>query len=123
TLLDRIGSLREQGVTVLFVEHDMEVVTRISDGVVCMAQGRVIAEGTPAEVVADPAVVDAYLATHHGERGGTRGSRCSRHATSWPATSRASTSSTAVSWRSTRASWSVSSDPTARASRRSCRPF
>jgi neutral amino acid transport system ATP-binding protein len=67
-LLDRIGSLREQGVTVLFVEHDMEVVTRISDGAVCMAQGRVIAEGTPAEVVSDPAVVDAYVGTYHGER-------------------------------------------------------
>jgi len=67
SLLDRIHALRDQGVTVLFVEHDMEVVTRISDGVVCMAQGRVIAEGAPAEVVADPAVVDAYLGTYHGE--------------------------------------------------------
>jgi branched-chain amino acid transport system ATP-binding protein len=67
-LLDRIGALRVQGVTVLFVEHDMEVVTRISDGVVCMAQGRVIAEGAPADVVADSAVIDAYLGTHHGER-------------------------------------------------------
>jgi neutral amino acid transport system ATP-binding protein len=68
SLLDRIHTLRAQGMTVLFVEHDMDVVTRISDGVVCMAEGRVIAEGTPGEVVSDTAVVDAYLGTHHGEQ-------------------------------------------------------
>jgi neutral amino acid transport system ATP-binding protein len=68
SLLDRIRALRDEGVTVLFVEHDMDVVTRISDGVVCMAEGRVISEGKPGEVVSDPAVIDAYLGTHHGER-------------------------------------------------------
>jgi branched-chain amino acid transport system ATP-binding protein len=61
-LLDHIQRLRsEEGVTFLFVEHDMEVVMNHSDRVVVMAEGRVIAEGEPHEVRADPAVVDAYL--------------------------------------------------------------
>ena len=65
-LLERITSLRDRGLTVLFVEHDMDVVTSISDRVVCMALGEVIAEGTPAAVVSNPAVIDAYLGTQHG---------------------------------------------------------
>ncbi len=60
-LLDKIGELPGEGITVLFVEHDMDVVSAISDRVVCMAEGAVIASGTPSEVAADPRVVDAYL--------------------------------------------------------------
>jgi branched-chain amino acid transport system ATP-binding protein len=49
------------GVTVLMVEHDMSLVSRVSDRVLAMNQGEVIAQGTPAEVQAHPAVVEAYL--------------------------------------------------------------
>jgi branched-chain amino acid transport system ATP-binding protein len=49
------------GVTVLMVEHDMALVSRVSDRVLAMNQGEVIAQGTPAEVQAHPAVVEAYL--------------------------------------------------------------
>ncbi|MCB1284718.1 MAG: ABC transporter ATP-binding protein [Microthrixaceae bacterium] len=61
SLLDKIGSLPAQGVTVLFVEHDMDVVSAVSDRVVCMAEGRIIADGTAAEVAANEQVVHAYL--------------------------------------------------------------
>ena len=65
SLLDHIVKLREEGVTVLFVEHDMHMVRRISDWVVVMAEGRIIVEGDPHVVMRDPAVQDAYLGTHH----------------------------------------------------------
>ena len=68
SLLDRIVELREQGMTILFVEHDMDVVMGISDWVVCMGQGRIIAEGPPEKVAANPLVIDAYLGTHHAEQ-------------------------------------------------------
>jgi len=61
-LLDHMQQLRrEQGMTFLFVEHDMEVVMNHSDRVIVMAEGRVIAAGPPDQVRRDPAVVDAYL--------------------------------------------------------------
>jgi branched-chain amino acid transport system ATP-binding protein len=61
SLLRHITSLRDEGMTVLFVEHDMDVVMEISDWVVVLAQGQVIAEAPPTEVVADEAVIEAYL--------------------------------------------------------------
>src|SRR3954449_8779734 len=65
SLLGHIQSLRDDGMTVLFVEHDMHVVRHISDWVVVMAEGRLVAEGPPESVMLDPAVIDAYLGAHH----------------------------------------------------------
>lgn len=62
-LLERISELRDQGITFLLVEHDMEVVMRVSEHVIVMAQGTVIASGTPDEVRSDQGVIDAYLGT------------------------------------------------------------
>jgi len=61
-----IRDLRDQGMTVLFVEHDMDMVHDISDWVVVMAEGRIIAEGTPDDISRNPAVIDAYLGAHQG---------------------------------------------------------
>jgi branched-chain amino acid transport system ATP-binding protein len=64
SLLDHIRSLKEEGRTVLFVEHDMDMVHEISDWVVVMAEGRIIAEGPPAVIGANQTVIDAYLGAH-----------------------------------------------------------
>jgi branched-chain amino acid transport system ATP-binding protein len=45
------------------IEHDMSLVNAVADRVICMAQGRVLAEGTAAQVQSDPAVIAAYLGT------------------------------------------------------------
>ncbi|MFD1721106.1 ABC transporter ATP-binding protein [Amnibacterium endophyticum] len=65
SLLGHIQDLRDRGTTVLFVEHDMHMVRHISDWVVVMAEGRIVAEGPPATVMEHQAVVDAYLGSHH----------------------------------------------------------
>ncbi|WP_314687122.1 ABC transporter ATP-binding protein [uncultured Bifidobacterium sp.] len=64
SLLDHIVSLREEGTTVLFVEHDMNMVRHIADWVTVMAEGKIVAEGQPKSVMNDQAVVDAYLGSH-----------------------------------------------------------
>ena len=62
--IDLIRAIRERGITILLVEHVMEVVMPVSDRVVVLDSGRKIAEGPPAEIVRNPEVIAAYL----GER-------------------------------------------------------
>ena len=65
SLLDHIKELKNEGRTVLFVEHDMDMVHEISDWVLVMAQGQLIAEGTATEISGNQGVIDAYLGAHH----------------------------------------------------------
>jgi neutral amino acid transport system ATP-binding protein len=67
SLNEHVRGLRDEGMTVLFVEHDMDMVHDISDWVVVMAEGQVIAEGTPDQISSNTAVIDAYLGTHQGK--------------------------------------------------------
>ena len=67
SLLDHILNLKTQGMTVLFVEHDMQMVRHIADWVIVMAEGRIVAEGPPDAVMSNPAVIDAYLGSHHDQ--------------------------------------------------------
>ncbi|MFP5321712.1 MAG: ABC transporter ATP-binding protein [Acidimicrobiia bacterium] len=65
SLLQHVKELKDEGLTVIFVEHDMDVVRDISDWVVVMAEGSIIAEGSHASIGQNRAVIDAYLGTAH----------------------------------------------------------
>jgi branched-chain amino acid transport system ATP-binding protein len=71
SLLEHVLDLKTQGMTVLFVEHDMHMVRHIADWVIVMAEGRVVAEGPADEVMKNPAVIDAYLGSHQDADLGT----------------------------------------------------
>jgi neutral amino acid transport system ATP-binding protein len=66
TIITHVQQLCAEGLTVVFVEHDMDVVRTISDWVVVMSEGEIIAEGKHASIVTNENVINAYLGAHHG---------------------------------------------------------
>lgn len=68
TFIELLLAIRDRGITILLVEHNMKVVMNIADDIIVLDFGKKLAEGTPSEICANPRVVEAYL--------GTQGNQC-----------------------------------------------
>ncbi len=64
-MMELVAALRARGITILLVEHDMQAVMGLCDAISVMNFGRLLAEGSPAEIRRDPKVVEAYLGSSH----------------------------------------------------------
>jgi branched-chain amino acid transport system ATP-binding protein len=64
-LIQLIFDIQKDGITQVVIEHDMKAIMRISERIVVVNSGEKLAEGTPAEIVANPEVITAYLGSEH----------------------------------------------------------
>ncbi|MCX5907272.1 MAG: ATP-binding cassette domain-containing protein, partial [Deltaproteobacteria bacterium] len=60
-IIDLIGKIQDEGITVLLIEHDMKVVMNVSQRIIVLNFGQMIAQGAPEEIKRNPAVIEAYL--------------------------------------------------------------
>jgi branched-chain amino acid transport system ATP-binding protein len=61
TMLALVRQIRQRGITIVVIEHVMRAIMSLADKIVVLHHGRLIAEGTPSEIIGNPAVLDAYL--------------------------------------------------------------